>query len=133
MLGGPGGAPLQIVSPGAHKSMVLGAYNGPMTIVGAPASRRNSSDGLPNRATAATWPATSGGIGWGTRPAGMPSGIAAEVTKPAKAAPWENPPSTILVLGQLAAGASMWFTASLIPWMTVMAKSMPLPKSPLAG
>src|SRR5215217_8147488 len=103
MLGPPGGAPLQIVSSGAHKSMVLAAYSGPMTIGGAPTSRRNRSDGLPNRVTAAMWSATSGGIGEGTSAAGTPSGTAAEVTKPATTAPCENPPSTILVLGQFAA------------------------------
>ena len=39
--------------------------------------------------------------------AGTPAGTDAEVTKPATAAPWEYPPSTILVLGQLAAVASI--------------------------
>ena len=47
------------------------------------------------------------------------SGTASEVTKPATAAPWENPPSTIFVLGQLAAVASMWLAASLMPWTAV--------------
>ena len=47
--------------------------------------------------------------------AGTPSGTTAEVTKPATTAPCEKPPSTILVLGQLAAVAWMWLTASLIP------------------
>src|SRR4029079_3643296 len=53
-LGAPGAAPLQMVSPSAHWSMVLGTYSGPMTTGGAPTSRMNWSDGLPNRVTAAT-------------------------------------------------------------------------------
>src|SRR5258708_883137 len=99
--------------------MGLGTYSGPMTTVGAPASRMKLSEGSPNGATAATWSATSGGIGWGTRAAGTPSGMTADVTKPATTAPCEKPPSTILVLGQLAAVAWMWSTASLIPATTV--------------
>ena len=42
---------------------------------------------------------TSGGIGPVTSEAGAPSGTPSAVTKPITAAPWENPPSTILVLG----------------------------------
>src|ERR1700742_723874 len=133
MVGPPNGAPLQMVSPSAHKSMVLGTYSGPITTVGAPASRSQVSDGLPNRATAATWLATSGGIGGGTNAAGTPSGITADVTKPATAAPWEKPPSTILVLGQFAAVAWTWLAASLMPSTTVAANSMPAVKSVLAG
>jgi hypothetical protein len=45
------------------------------------------------------------------------------VTKPATAAPCENPPSTIFELGQLAAVASMWFAASLMP-ATAVGKSV---------
>jgi len=59
--------------------------------------------------------------------------MTADVTKPATTAPCEKPPSTILVLGQFAAVAWMWSTESLIPWTTVSAKSMPDPKSALAG
>jgi hypothetical protein len=62
----------------------------------------NRSLGFPNRATAATWFATSGGIGAGTSEAATPSGTAFAVTKPITAAPWENPPSTTSVLGQFA-------------------------------
>src|SRR6476646_11321349 len=124
-LGPPGGAPLQIVSPAAHRSMVLAAYNGPMTTGGAPTSRMNWSDGLPNRVTAATWSATSGGIGAGTSAAGTPSGTTAEVTNPATTAPCENPPSTILVLGQFAAVVWTWAAASLIPSITVPANWIP--------
>jgi hypothetical protein len=53
-------------------------------------------DGFPKSATAAMWLATSGGIGGGTFTV-TPSGTAFAVTKPITAAPWENPPSTILV------------------------------------
>src|ERR1700754_2349674 len=104
-VGPPSGAPLQIVSPSAHRSIVFGTYSGPMTTVGAPAPRSQLSEGLPNSTTAATWLATSGGIGGGTNAAGTPSGTTAAVVKPATAAPCENPPSTILVLGQFAAVA----------------------------
>ena len=55
-VGGPGGAPLQMVSPGAHRSIVLGTYSGPMVMSGAPASLKNWFDGLPNSTTAATAP-----------------------------------------------------------------------------
>jgi hypothetical protein len=54
-------------------------------------------DGFPKSATAAMCGATSGGIGGGTFEADTPSGTAFAVTKPITAAPWENPPSTILV------------------------------------
>src|ERR1700736_4514882 len=107
MLAPPTGAPLQIVSSGAHSSMVFAAYSGPMAIGGAPTSPINRSEGFPNRVTAATWLATAGGIGAGTNAAGTPSGITAEVTKPDTTAPCENPPSTIRVLGQFAAIDSM--------------------------
>jgi hypothetical protein len=40
-LGGPAGAPVQIVSSGAHKSMVFGACSGPIVIGGAPFSVKN--------------------------------------------------------------------------------------------
>src|ERR1700746_3824729 len=71
--------------------------------------------GFPNRATAATWFATSGGIGEGTSEAVTPSGMALAVTKPITAAPWENPPSTNLVFGHVAAMDRTWALASLIP------------------
>ena len=58
--------------------------------------------------------ATSDGIGFGT-PSGAPSGMIFAVTKPITAAPWENPPSTILVLGQFVAVDSTWALASLMP------------------
>jgi hypothetical protein len=54
--------------------MVWAAYSGPIAAGGPPTSRINPSEGFPNRATAATWSATSGGIGAGTNPAGIPSG-----------------------------------------------------------
>jgi hypothetical protein len=54
-------------------------------------------DGFPKSATAATWSATSGGKGAGTSEGETPSGTTLAVTKPITAAPWENPPSTILV------------------------------------
>ncbi len=106
MVGPPPKPPPQIVSPGAHNSIVLAAYCGPITIGGAPNWRIKSSEGFPNRTTAATWSATSGAIGWGMydrNAAGTSDGTAAEVTKPATAAPCEYPPSTIRVFGQFAA------------------------------
>src|SRR5271156_2139302 len=83
-LGAPPGSPLQIVSPGAHNSSVLGAYSGPMTIAGAPYFCSHSADGFPKRVTAATWLAISGGIGLGTNSrysAGTPAGMGAAVAK----------------------------------------------------
>jgi hypothetical protein len=91
----------QTRSSGTHRSMVLAEYSGPTTTGGWLIARMNRSLGLPNNATAATWLATSDGIGFGT-PSGAPSGMTFAVTKPITAAPWENPPSTIWVLGQLA-------------------------------
>jgi len=41
MPGLPPGTPLQMSSPGAHNSVVLGAYGGPMTTGGRPFSRMN--------------------------------------------------------------------------------------------
>jgi hypothetical protein len=41
------------------------------------------------------------------------------VTKPITAAPWEYPPSAILVLGQFAAVDSIWALASLMPTRAV--------------
>src|ERR1700758_353657 len=93
----------QIESPGAHNSRVLGLYRGPMAIGGAPYCPSHWSEGVPKSVTAATWFAISGDIGFGTAAAGTPGGTAAEVTKPATAAPWEYPPSTSRVLGQFAA------------------------------
>src|SRR6516164_10295666 len=94
-----------------------------MTIAGAPYFCNHGPDGVPNSVTAATWFATSGGMGWGTIAAGTPGGTAAEVTKPATAAPWEYPPSTSLVLGQFAAIDSMCVPASRMPSMTPRGKS----------
>jgi hypothetical protein len=74
--------------------------------------------GVPNKATAATRFAMSGGIGFGT-PSGAPSGMTSAVTKPITAAPWENPPSTKLVFGQFLAVASTWAVASRTPEMAV--------------
>ncbi|CNW55552.1 Uncharacterised protein [Mycobacterium tuberculosis] len=71
----------------------------------------NATEGIPKSVTAATWSATSGGIGLGASN-GAPSGIAAAVTKPITAAPWENPPSTSLLWGQFAAVCSTWVPAS---------------------
>jgi len=101
-------------SSGTHKSMVLAAYAGPTSICGWLIARMNRAFGFPNSATAATWLATSDGIGFGT-PSGAPSGMIFAVTKPVTAAPWENPPSTILVLGQFVAVDSTWALASLMP------------------
>src|ERR1700730_15924038 len=106
--GAPPASPSQMVSPAAHKSRVLGAYSGPITIAGAPQLCSHSADGFPKRPTEPTWLATSGAIGLGrncTYSAGPPAGTEADVTKPATAAPWEYPPSTIRVLGQFAAVA----------------------------
>src|SRR6478609_3132423 len=77
---------------------------------------RNPVDGLPNNATAATWSATEGGIG-PVRPEGIekPSGTESAVRYPATAAPWEKPPRTILVFGQLAATAWTLLLASMTP------------------
>jgi hypothetical protein len=80
-------------------------------------------DGFPKRATAATWLDTSGGIGAGTSKGETPSGTAFAVTKPMTAAPCENPPSTILVLGQFAAVAITCVRASAIP-STAVGKSV---------
>jgi hypothetical protein len=68
--------------------MVLPAYSGPIAIGGWLIMLMNLFDGVAMRATAATWLATSGGIGLGT-PDGAPAGITFEVTKPITAAPWE--------------------------------------------
>ncbi len=92
----------QIGSSSTHKSMVLSAYSGPTAICGSLIARINRVFGFPIKATAATRSATSGGIGFGT-PSGAPSGMTFAVTKPITAAPWEYPPSTSLVSGQLAA------------------------------
>jgi len=73
----PFGSPLQIVSPGAHNWIVLGAYGGPIVMGGAPCARRKSFDGPPNRTTAATWLATSGGIGWG-----VPASVGVSLANP---------------------------------------------------
>ena len=80
-------------------------------------------DGFPKRATAATWLDTSGGIGAGTSTGETPSGTTFAVTKPITAAPCENPPSTILVLGQFAAVASTCARASAMP-ATAVGKSV---------
>ena len=58
-----------------------------------------SSIGLPKTATAATWSAISGGIGEGVKPKTGMSTVIRSITP----APWELPPSTILVLRQFAA------------------------------
>ena len=70
---------------------------------------------MPKSTTEETWLATSGSIGLGTVAGSTPSGTAAEVTKPITAAPWEYPPSTILVLGQSCAIETTWAPASLMP------------------
>ncbi len=82
--------------------------------------------GVPNSTTAATWSAISGASGFGTVAGSTPSGTCAEVTKPITAAPWENPPSTILVLGHSLAIDTMWAPASRMP-------SRPVFHSLLAG
>jgi len=74
-----------------------------MAIAGWPIVFMNCSDGFPNNVTAATWSATADGIGCGIATACAPSGTRSAVTKPITAAPWEYPPSTMLVLGQLTA------------------------------
>jgi hypothetical protein len=53
-LGGPAGAPLQMVSSGAHSLNVLSTYDGPIVMGGAPPPLKNSGDGSPIRTTAAT-------------------------------------------------------------------------------
>src|SRR5215211_672292 len=63
----------------------LAVYIGPMTTGGCPIALINWFDGFPKRTTAATWSATSGGIGSGTFGISTPSGTTAEVTKPATA------------------------------------------------
>jgi hypothetical protein len=77
--------------------MVLATYCWPTVIGGSLIACMKRVDGFPKRATAATWLAISGGIGAGTSEAETPSGTTFAVTKPVTAAPWENPPSTILV------------------------------------
>jgi hypothetical protein len=103
--------------------MVFARYCCPTVTGGSLIARMKRGDGFPKRATAATWLATSGGIGAGTSNAETPSGTAFAVTKPVTAAPWENPPSTILVRGQLAAVARTWLRASVIP-STAVGKSV---------
>jgi len=53
---------------------VLAAYRGPIAMGGWPIALIIRFDGLPKRATAATWSATEGGIGRGTSEATTPSG-----------------------------------------------------------
>jgi hypothetical protein len=106
-----------------HRSMVLGRYWGPMATGGSLIACMNRTDGFPNSATAATLLATSGGKGAGTSEGETPSGTALAVTKPITAAPWENPPSTILVWGQFAAVVRTCVRASVIP-STAVGKSV---------
>src|ERR1700687_6319638 len=87
----------QTRSLSTHKSIVLATYCEPTAIGGSLIACMKRVDGFPKRATAAMWLATSGGIGAGTSKAETPSGTTFAVTKPMTAAPWENPPSTILV------------------------------------
>lgn len=54
---------VQTGSSGTHCWMVFAAYSGPMVIGGALIPFKNLLDGSPKSATAATWLATSGGIG----------------------------------------------------------------------
>src|SRR5262249_56904331 len=109
----------QIASSGTQRSMVLAAYSGPTVTDGSLITRINRSLGFPNSATAATWVATSGGIGDGTSKADIPSGMTLSITKPTTAAPWEYPPSTIVVRGQFATVDRTWVLASLMPSMAV--------------
>ena len=124
---------MQIVSPSAHKSMVLAG------IQRADDDRRRADVAhelirwFAEQGDCGDVVGHLGGIGAGTSAAGTPSGTTAEVTNPATTAPCENPPSTILVLGQFAAVAWTWAAASLIPSMTVAANWMPPAKSLLAG
>jgi hypothetical protein len=99
--------------------MVFATYCVPTVTGGSLIACMKRGDGFPKRAIAATWLATSGGIGAGTSEAETPSGTAFAVTNPATAAPCENPPSTISVWGQLAAVARTWVRASVIPWTAV--------------
>jgi hypothetical protein len=78
--------------------MALAPYSGLFAVSGRPGALL---DGFPKTATAATWSATLGGIGAGTKPRG--NGTPAEVMTSMTAAPREYPTSTILVLGQFAA------------------------------
>src|SRR5262245_49669305 len=96
----------QIGSPVAHRSMVLARYKRPMKIGGAeiPFPTRNLLDGFPKSAMAATWSATSAGIGPAMPAADLKAaGTTSSVVYAITAAPSEYPPSTILVLGQFAA------------------------------
>ena len=79
----------------------------------------NRVEGFPNSTTAATWSATSAGIGVGTSAAATPSGTSFAVTKPMTAAPWENPASTSFVSGQVATVAMTCARASAMPWTAV--------------
>src|SRR6185312_14239155 len=96
---------VQMGSPGIHMSIVFPTYSGPMPGIGSPPDNRLAneplSDGFPNTATAATLLATLAGI----------SPVARSITS----APCEYPPSTILVLGQLAAMFWTWPLVSLAP------------------
>src|SRR5690349_9189651 len=89
----------QTKSSGTQSSTVFGRYSDPMVIAGWLMTPMNRSDGVPSRATAATWLATAGGITCGTLGSVTPSGITSEVTNPMTAAPCEYPPSTIDVFG----------------------------------
>ena len=62
-------------------------YSGPMVTGGSLMACMKRVDGFPNRATEATWSATSGGIGAGTSAGEIPSGTTLSVTKPITAAP----------------------------------------------
>ena len=85
--------PEQIGSSGAHKLSVFPPYAGLIVGSGWPPHNmvENPLDGSPNRATAATWSATEGGI--------------CVVAKSITVEPCEYPPSTIFVFGQLATRA----------------------------
>src|ERR1700749_3829097 len=88
---------------------------------------RNQLSGVPNRTTAATCGAIAGDIG-PVIPAGSanPAGTASGGVEPASAAPCEQPPSTIFVVGELVAIDAIFVLASTIP-------SVARPKSKDAG
>src|SRR5262245_16506960 len=89
----------QIGSFGTHRSMVLSAYCGAIDGRGPGDSvSANALCGAPKSAAAATWSAICGG--------------AAVVDRSITPAPWEYPPNTSRVVGQLAVIAWMWALAS---------------------
>src|SRR5690349_13307792 len=100
----------QIGSLGTHKSMVFAAYSGPTCGCG-PGESESAKllEGPPKSAAATTWSATGAG--------------SAVVTRSITPAPWEYPPNTIRVPGQLAASDWMCALASSAPAGVLVSKS----------